>query len=109
MTRPVALGYLRVQILMTELERKDAEARIRRAAVENGYRLAAVFHEQVNLAPKAFGAMIAAANRHQAAAVIIPSLLHLAVLGLPNQVVSYLESVTGVRVVIADPRNYGFP
>ena len=107
MTQPVALGYIRVHIVMTEFELNDAEARIRRAATENGYQLGAVFHEQAHLAPKAFAAMIAAVNRREAAAVIVPSLIHLAVLGLPTQVVVYLESVTDVRVIVADPKLYG--
>ena len=109
MTQPVALGYLRVHILMTDVELEDAETRIRRAAAKNGYHLAAIFHEQPHLAPSAFAALIAAVDRKQAAAVIVPGLIHLAVLGLPTQVVVYLESVTDVRVVIADPRTDGLP
>lgn len=101
MSEPVALGYLRVHLLMTEIELADTEERLNHFATEQGYHLAAIFHEQAHQAPKAFAAMIAAVNNQNATAIIIPSLLHLAVLGFPTQIAHYLQTTTHAQLLIS--------
>ncbi len=102
MTTPIAVGYIRVHLLMTAEELTDTEQRLAHLAKRHGYRLEAVFTERPESIPAAFIELITAVNRYDADAVVLPSVMHLAVLGLPPQVIHHLEATTGVKVLIAD-------
>jgi hypothetical protein len=100
-TRPLAFGYIRAHILMTEHELGDAKADLTDFAIREGYCLAAVFVERVDRAPAAFTALVAEVKRSEAAAVIVPGLHHLAPLGAAQAARDHLEHYTGARVLAA--------
>ncbi|HYU85880.1 MAG TPA: hypothetical protein VEK80_13860 [Kribbellaceae bacterium] len=77
-TRPLAFGYLRAHILMTENELADAKADLADFAAREGFCLAAVFVERIDRAPAAFTALVAEVKCSEAQAVIVPGLHHLA-------------------------------
>jgi hypothetical protein len=100
--RPVGLGYLRVHLLMTAAELELTRERLASFAQAEGYALAGVFVERVDTAPSAFHALVNAVKRHDDREVLVPSTRHLAVLGVPPTLTSYLERCTGARVLAAD-------
>jgi len=67
-----------------------------------GFTLGTVFTEHAHTAPAAFRALIEAAKRYEVRAVVVPSLEHLAVLGVPPTLRNYMERCTGARVLVAD-------
>jgi hypothetical protein len=104
-TRPAAPipGYLRAHLLVTEEELDDAKGRLAHFAESEGYTLGTVYVERVDLAPAAFGALIQSLEHDGPEAIVIPNVLHLAGLGIPPQLIHYLQSVTGVQVLVAHP------
>ena len=104
-TRPDAPipGYLRAHLLLTEEELADARGRLAQFAESEGYRLGTVYVERIDHAPAAFGALIQSLEHDRPEAIVIPNVLHLAGLGIPPQLIHYLQSVTGVRVLVAHP------
>jgi hypothetical protein len=88
---------------MTEEELDDAKGRLAHFAESEGYTLGTVYVERVDLAPAAFGALIQSLEHDGPEAIVIPNVLHLAGLGIPPQLIRYLQSVTGVQVLVAHP------
>jgi hypothetical protein len=100
-TRPLILGYIRPHLLMTDDELAVTKAVLARFAEHEGYALGTVFTEHSQSAPTAFMAMIDTADRDGAVAVVVPSPLHLAVLGGPK-LTHYLRTVASLRVLVAN-------
>lgn len=101
-TRPLVLGYACAHLLMTQNELAAVKHDLNRFAHKEGYTLGTVFVERVDRAPAAFGALLETVQRAGADGIVIPSMQHLGALGIPSQLVYYLQTVTGVRVLIAD-------
>jgi hypothetical protein len=101
-TRPLILGYLRKHLLMTEEELADTTERLAHFAQIEGFALGTVYVEQVDTAPAAFQALVEAANRDEVTAVVVPSMLHFAVLSAPATIKQRFEHLTGARVVVAN-------
>ncbi len=101
--RHLQFGYLRLHLLMTETELTDTKERLHYFAQCEGYSLGTVFVEQDHTVPAGFEALIAAVKHYDARAVVVPSLQHLAVLGTPPALRAYVQSVTGVPVLVAEP------
>lgn len=101
-SRAVVPGYLRAHLLMTETELADIKDDLARFADKYGYELGRVFVERIDRVPAAFGALLELLDRDKPAAMVIPSALHFAPLGLPPQLMHHLEATTGVRVLMAN-------
>lgn len=101
MTRPLAFGYVRAHILMTEHELSDVKADLTAFATREGYCLAAVFIERIEHAPAAIAALVTEVKRSEAAAVIVPGIHHLAPLGAAQAARDHIEHYTGARVLTA--------
>ncbi len=101
-TRPLLFGYVRLHLLMTETELADTKERLHYFAHVEGFTLGTVFVEQAHTVPAGFEALIAAVKHYEARAVVVPSLQHLAVLGTPPALRDYVQSVTGVPVLVAE-------
>lgn len=95
-------GYVRAHLLMTEDEIAQTTAALQRCAEKHGYALSQVFVEELGELSAAFTAVMQVMNDERPAALVVPSVLHLAPLGLPPQLVHHLEVVTGVRMLIAN-------
>jgi hypothetical protein len=100
-TKPLLLGYLRMHLLMTEGELAEAKERLERFADLEGFTLGTVYVELVETIPAAFEALVEAIKRLEATAVVIPSMLHFAVLSAPAAIKDHFEHVTGARVLVA--------
>ncbi|MEV8376189.1 hypothetical protein AB0P21_25840 [Kribbella sp. NPDC056861] len=98
---PRALGYLRKHLLMTESELSEAEGRLAHFAQVRGFRLQQIYVEELETWPAAFEALIEAAGTDGLSAVLLPSMLHFAVLGPPAEIKQYFEQLTGTRVLVA--------
>ena len=98
----VVPAYLRAHMLMTEDEVAKTTAELQRCAEKHGYMLGSVFVEQLGELSAAFTAVMQVINDERPAALVVPSVLHLAPLGLPPQLVHHLEIVTGVRMLVAN-------
>jgi len=99
--KPLVLGYVRQHLLMTEDELDDVTSRLAYFASVEGFTTGTVFVEQCESTPAAFEALVQAICRHQATAVVLPSMLHFAVLGPPLAVRLTFERATGAQVLIA--------
>ena len=100
-TRPLMLGYVRRHLLMTDAELVAVRQRITQFAFEEGFALGTVYIEEVETVPAAFEALVAAASDDEVSAVVVPTLLHLAVLGAPRDLKMHFEYCTGTRVLVA--------
>jgi len=100
-TRPLALGYIRAHLLMTETELADAQAGLADFARREGYAFGTVYVERIDRYPAALHALIASVQRDAAATVIVPGVHHLAVHGTPNALKERIEQCTGARVLTA--------
>lgn len=102
-TKPLALGYIRQHLLMTQDELNDVKVQFVHHAASEGFTMTTVFVEQRESMPAAFEALVQAIREHQAAAVVLPSMLHFAVLGPPLAVKLTFERATGAHVLVASP------
>jgi len=87
---------------MSDVEVVDAMERLAYFAVTEGFDLGTVFIEEVHTSPAAFEALIAAVDRYEVTAVVLPSMLHFAVLGAPVSIKTHFEHLTGARVLVAN-------
>jgi hypothetical protein len=94
-----AYAYLRRHLLMFESEVNRTKQRLTYFAVESGFELSATFVEEVETGPLAFERLLQAVIRDKVEVVILPSMLHFAVLGAPTHVKDYFEAATEARVV----------
>jgi hypothetical protein len=101
-TKPLLLCYLRKHLLMTETELTDAKERLARFAELEGFALGTVYVELLETVPAAFDALVEAVSRYEVAAVVIPSMLHFAVLSAPATIKDHFEYITGARVLVAN-------
>jgi hypothetical protein len=99
---PVIPGYVRAHLLMTKTELADIKDELGRFAENLGYSLGRVFVERIDQVPAAFAALLEVIEQDRPEAVVVPSALHLAVLGLPPKIMYYLHAVTGTRVLLVN-------
>jgi hypothetical protein len=57
--------------------------------------------EHLETSPAAFEALVEAVNRYEVAAVVVPSMLHFALLSAPAAIKDRFEHMTGARVLVA--------
>lgn len=100
-TRPLLLGYILKHLLMSDGEVADAKAQLEEFAQVEGFAMGTIYVEEAESTPAAFEALIAAVNRHEVTAVVIPSRLHFAALAATQDVMDTFERATGARVIIA--------
>ena len=98
----VVPAYVRAHLLMTDDEIAATTDELERCAKKHGYALGQVFVEELGEVSAAFTSVMQVINDERPAALVVPSVLHLAPLGLPPQLVHHLEIVTGVRMLIAN-------
>jgi hypothetical protein len=94
-----ALGYLRKHLLMTGAEVRDAEERLAYFARVEGFKLDEVYIEEIETWPAAFERLVDAAASDELNAVLLPSMLHFAVLGPHADIKRYFEHLTRTRVL----------
>ncbi|GAA3550090.1 hypothetical protein [Kribbella ginsengisoli] len=102
-TKPLLLGYVRQHLLMTQEELAGVKDRLATYATTEGFTMGPVFVEQRESTPAAFEALVQAIGQYQARAVVLPSMLHFAVLGAPLAVKLTFEQATGAQVLVACP------
>jgi hypothetical protein len=100
-TRPLLLGYIRRHLLMTDAELDDARERLGLFAEIEGFTLGTVYVEHFETTPAAFEALVEAVNRYEVTAVVVPSMLHFALLSAPAAIKDRFEHITGARVMVA--------
>src|SRR5690242_10027903 len=92
-------GYLCSQILVCATEVSRTRDALTGFAERSGLCLAATFVEEDLRRPVAFERLFHAALSYDVSLILIPSLLHLAVLGPPDSIKGHFEEGAGVRVV----------
>lgn len=100
-TRPLLLGYVLKDLLMTDGELADIKDQLEQFANIQGFAMGTIYTEDAATTPAAFEALIAAVNRYAVTTVVIPSRLHFATLAVTHDVKDTFERATGARVVIA--------
>lgn len=95
---PVVIGYIRQHLLMTQTEVRYAKEQLAYFADEQSLMLGEVYVEEIETWPAAFEALIEDAMRDDVGGVLLPSMLHFAVLGTSAKVKKHFEYLTGARV-----------
>lgn len=93
------LGYMRQHLLMTQTEARDAKERLAYFARMEGFTLQAVYVEHLETWPTAFEALVADAMQDSVSRVLLPSMLHFAVLGPPAMIRQHFERITRTQVL----------
>jgi hypothetical protein len=99
--RPLVLGYVRHELAGSAGELETVEHHLSRYAARNGYHLGRVFIEPAANSLSAFEGLVAAVERYGATAVVVPTMLHLAMLRPPAAIKTHFEYLTGARVLPA--------
>lgn len=97
----IVLGYMRKHLLMSDLELIDAKERLCYFAKVQRLRLGTIYVEEIETWLAAFEALIADATKKTISGVLMPSMLHFAVLGAPRTVRQHFEDATQTRVIVA--------
>ncbi|TDX03331.1 hypothetical protein [Kribbella sp. VKM Ac-2566] len=96
---PRACAYLREHLLMCTSEVNRTKERLTQFAATSDLELAAIFVEEGTRSPAAFGRLLDTVVRDQIERVLLPSMLHFAVLGSPGRIRDYFEAATGAQVL----------
>ncbi|MFD7158828.1 hypothetical protein ACFV9C_29805 [Kribbella sp. NPDC059898] len=103
--RSRAYAYIRAELLVSTSEVNRTKERLSAFAKTSGLELAAVFVEGDPQRPLlAFERFFQAVMRDHVPVVLLPSLLHLMVLGAPGRIREHFEAATEARVVTLDHR-----
>jgi hypothetical protein len=98
--RPRAYAYLRAHLLVCASEVNRTKERLSAFATASGFELAGTFvEEDPRRSLLAFERFFQAVMRDQVRVVLLPSLLHLMVLGSPGRIQEYFEAATKARVI----------
>lgn len=96
---PRAYAYLCEELLVCRSEVNRTKERLAQFAASSNVELAAVFVGQDIRSSAAFGRLFEAVVRDQVRVVLVPSTLHLMVLGSPRHIKEYFEAATGAKVI----------
>lgn len=99
-TKPLLLGYVRRDLLVTDGQVSELERQMALFAQEEGFSMGFTYVEKPGTWPAAFEALTESVNRHEVTAVVLPSLLHFAVLGASHDIKNMFERATGARVLV---------
>jgi hypothetical protein len=102
LTRPLLAGYIRREFVASAERARALEYQMSLFACAEGFSMGFTYVEEPGTQPFAFEALIESVVRHQIAAVVLPSILHFAVLGLPHDIKDMFERATGARVLLLD-------
>lgn len=101
-TKPLLLGYVRRDLLVTDGQVTQLEQQMTKFAMTEGFSTGFTYVEKPGTWPAAFEALMESVNRYEVTAVVLPSLLHFAVLSAPYDIRDRFERATGARVLVLD-------
>lgn len=101
----LAVRYVRQALVAPAPRMKETVDRLHRFADLEGFELGSIFVEPPDDTLVAFRALVDAVEHHRARAVVLPNLLHFAMLWPPSTIRSQFEYLTGVRVLPAVGRD----
>jgi hypothetical protein len=102
--RQRASAYLRRHLLMFESEVSSTRERLTYFAAASELDLAKIYIEEIATCPAAFERLVVDVIRDKVDVVILPSMLHFAVLGAPLRIKEYFEAATGAQVLTLSMR-----
>ncbi|WBQ04348.1 hypothetical protein [Kribbella sp. CA-293567] len=98
--RPLLVGYIRRELLVVDAQVALAQRQMALYAAVSGFSMSYIYIEEAGTWPAAFDALVEAVIRLGITAVMLPSLLHFAVLGPPCDIKGSFERATGARVLL---------
>lgn len=101
---PLLLGYIRRDLIATDAEVQKVERQMAIFAQAESFSMGFIFVDEPAIWPAVFEGLTDAVSRQNATAVVLPTLLHFAVLGAGNDIKGTFERATGARVLLLDPR-----
>jgi hypothetical protein len=101
-TKPMLLGYVRRDLLVTDGQVNQIERQMAVFAKAEGFSMGFTYVEKPGTWPTAFEALIESVSRYEVTAVVLPSMLHFAVLGAPLNIKEMFERATGARVLLLE-------
>jgi hypothetical protein len=100
LTRPLLIGYVQRQLLVTDEQVEGVKRLFATFARVEGYSMGLTYVEHPGGWPEGFEGLIDVILRYQVTAVVLPSLLHFAVLDASVDFRRHFESATGARVLV---------
>jgi hypothetical protein len=103
-TLTTLLGYVRRDLLVTDGQVNQIERQMAEFAKAEGFSMGFTYVEKPGTWPAAFEALIESVTRNEVTAVVLPSMLHFAVLGAPLNIKEMFERATPNRLAhVLDP------
>lgn len=99
-TRPLLLGYLRRDLLVTDSQVEELKWDMAAHAEAENFTMGHIYVEQPDSWLAAFEALAESINRYEVTAVVLPSLLHLTGIGMPTDIRDSFERSTGARLLV---------
>lgn len=99
---PTLLGYVRRDLLVIDGQVNLIEREMATFAKARAFSMGFTYVEKPRTWPAAFEALLESVTRHEVTAVVLPSMLHFAVLGAPLNIRDMFERATGARVLMLD-------
>jgi hypothetical protein len=100
LAKPVLVGYIRREFVASDERALELECQMSLFAYTEGFSMGFTYVEESGTQLSAFEALVESVVRHQITAVVLPSILHFAVLGLPHDIKDMFERATGARVLL---------
>jgi len=100
--KPLLLGYLRRDLLAAGRQVEELERLMTQFARAEGFSMGFTYVEEPTTWPSTFKALIAAVNRYQASAVIVPQLSHLTTSDASFDAKTTFEQETAARLLVLD-------
>jgi hypothetical protein len=101
-SKPLLLGYVRRDLLVTDGQVSQLEREMAKFAMTEGFSMGFTYIEKPGTWPAAFEALVESVDRYEVTAVVLPSMLHFAVLGASHDIKDMFERATGARVLVLD-------
>ncbi|TCC46547.1 hypothetical protein E0H75_26160 [Kribbella capetownensis] len=102
-TRPLLLGYLRRDLLVTDSQVGELKRDMAAYAEAENVTMGHIYVEQPDSWLSAFEALVDSASRYTVSAVVLPSLLHFVGIGMRTDRRGWFEETTGARVLVLNP------
>jgi hypothetical protein len=102
-TKPSAVAYIGAHALATSFELPGLQAAIAEFAAAHGFILFTTYVEESRRTTAAFGEMISNVWRDGVTTVVVPNVVHLAALGNPVELKTYLEHHISGKVLFLNP------
>jgi hypothetical protein len=100
LSKSALLGYIRRELISAEADLQEVESQMALFARTEGFSMGIIYIDEPKTWPAVFESLMQSASGDEVAAVVLPSLLHFAVLVPTHDVKDTFERATSTRVLL---------